>query len=324
MAYAGRPIETALEIGAGTGKGTRLFARAGVAVTATEPDAAMIAELRKHVPTTVTVVQAAFEDLHPDQTYGLVYAAAALHWTRPEGRWSQVASLLSPGGVFAAFGGPVQLADSAIEAAVRAARAPYLASDELASPDPTPTKHELQWPGTELELSEWFVDVQQHFIERRFTVSASDYVRHLSTISAYLELPAPDQKELYAAITAVLPHHVEIDADITVHLARAAEDMPSAGPTRVLAVTGPDRGVHPSRRRTASGETVRALSGADEPAEIAEHPADDTGPIGVAGERSSSVRAIAHPRSMSDPLALVTGLGRRDGIGAAVALRSID
>ena len=38
MTYAGRPVRTALEIGAGTGKATRLFAQRGVMVTAVEPD----------------------------------------------------------------------------------------------------------------------------------------------------------------------------------------------------------------------------------------------------------------------------------------------
>ena len=32
MTYAGRPVRTALEIGAGTGKATRLFAQRGIAV----------------------------------------------------------------------------------------------------------------------------------------------------------------------------------------------------------------------------------------------------------------------------------------------------
>src|SRR6476469_6118904 len=77
-AYAGQPVRTALEIGAGTGKATRLFAQRGVTVTATEPDGGMLAELRRHVPGNVKTVQAAFEDLQPDESYGLVYAAAAL------------------------------------------------------------------------------------------------------------------------------------------------------------------------------------------------------------------------------------------------------
>jgi len=220
LSYADQPVRTALEIGAGTGKATRLFAQRGVTVTATEPDGAMLAELLKHVPADVKTVQAAFEDLRPGESYGLVYAAAALHWTNPEGRWSCMAALLEPGGVFASFGGPAQLVDPAVEEAVRAARAPFLGSDEVPSPDGTPPGHDMQWPGTELQRSECFADVQQFVIERRLTMSARGYVGHLSTISAYLELPTWEQEQVYSQIVRVLPETVEVAADITVHLAR--------------------------------------------------------------------------------------------------------
>ncbi|MER5730648.1 class I SAM-dependent methyltransferase [Streptomyces sp. NPDC002138] len=174
VAYAGHPVRTALEIGAGTGKATRLFARRGVAVTATDPDGAMLAELRRHVPAEVRVVRAAFEDLGPGETYELVYAAAALHWTEPEGRWARMAALLEPGGVFASFGGPVQLADPAVAEAVRTARAPFLDGDDVPSPDGTPAGYDMQWPGTELQRSAWFTDARQRVIERRLTMSARE------------------------------------------------------------------------------------------------------------------------------------------------------
>ncbi|MFI6355265.1 class I SAM-dependent methyltransferase [Streptomyces sp. NPDC050743] len=220
MGYAGQPVRTALEIGAGTGKATRLFAQQGISLTATEPDGAMLAELRSHVPASVRTVQAAFEDLRPGEKYGLVYAAAALHWTNREGRWQRMAALLEPGGVFASFGGPIRLADPAVEEAVRAARAPFLESDEVPSPDGTPPEQEMQWPGTELQRSVWFTDVQQSVIERRLTMSARDYVGHLSTISAYLILPFSEQEQVFGQIMRVLPETVELVADVTVHLAR--------------------------------------------------------------------------------------------------------
>jgi hypothetical protein len=62
--------------------------------------------------------------------------------------------------------------------------------------------------------------VQQSVIERRLTMSARDYVGHLSTISAYLELPTSEQEQLYRQIMQILPETVEMAADITVHLAR--------------------------------------------------------------------------------------------------------
>jgi SAM-dependent methyltransferase len=220
MTYAGRPVRTALEIGAGTGKATRLFAQGGVRVTATEPDGAMLAELRKHVPANVTIVQAAFEDLRPGKRYGLVYAAAALHWTNPAGRWPRIASLLEPGGVVASFGGPARLADPAADEAVRAARALFLESDDVALPDGISPDLQMHWPGPELQRSEWFTDVEQFVIPRRLTLSARDYVGHLSTISAYLELPTAAQDQVFIRIMQVLPERVEVAADITVHLAR--------------------------------------------------------------------------------------------------------
>ncbi|WP_327252930.1 class I SAM-dependent methyltransferase [Streptomyces sp. NBC_01244] len=221
--YAGGPVPSALEIGAGTGKATRLFAGHGIAVTATEPDGAMLAELREHVPASVRTVRASLEELRPGRRrYGLVYAVAALHWTEPEGRWARVASLLESAGVFASAGGQVRPVDPAVTEAVRAARAPFLESDEIPSPDGTPPEGAMQWPGTELQrsASAWFTDVRQAVIDRRLTMSADDYLGYLSTVSAYLALPAVEREHVFRRISRVLPARVEIAADLVVHLAR--------------------------------------------------------------------------------------------------------
>lgn len=45
--YAGRPLRSALEVGAGTGKATRLFAARGIHVTALEPDLEKAAVFRR-------------------------------------------------------------------------------------------------------------------------------------------------------------------------------------------------------------------------------------------------------------------------------------
>lgn len=220
LTYAGRPVRTALEIGAGTGKATRVFARRGFKVTATEPDAAMLAELQKHVPATVDTVQATFEDLRLNTTYDLIFAAASLHWTEPDQRWSRVAAMLRPGGTFANFGGQLRLADTAVEAAVHAARAPFLADDEVPPPDGTPPDSPMQWPGTELSKCDLFVDVRQSAVERRVAMSRQDYVGHLSTISAYLQLPISVRSEALDRVLDVLPERVTLVGDITLHLAR--------------------------------------------------------------------------------------------------------
>jgi len=218
--YAGGPVRTALEIGAGTGKATRVFAEAGIAITATEPDAAMLAELRKHVPANVSTVQGTFEELPLDTSYDLVFSAAALHWTNPEGRWARMAALVRPGGVFANFASPIQLADPALQEAVRAARTPYLEDDGVPSPDGTPADHPMQWPGTELQQSEWFTDVQQSVIDRRLTITADDFIGHLSTISAYVMLDPATRDKVFNQILQVLPETVELNTQVDIHLAR--------------------------------------------------------------------------------------------------------
>lgn len=221
LAYAGRPVATALEIGAGTGKATRVFADHGLQVTASEPDAAMLAELRSQVPG-VNTVRAAFEELPLTTTYDLVYAAAAMHWTRPEGRWERVAALLEPGGVVASFGSPRDLADPELEEAVRAARAPWLADDDVPPPDGTLEDSTLQWPSTEMSSSSLFTDVTKVVLEQRTTVSARDYIGLLSTVSAYLELEPADREAALGRVLAVLPAQVDVIGDIRLHLARAA------------------------------------------------------------------------------------------------------
>ena len=220
LAYAGRPVRTALEIGAGTGKATRAFAVRGIAITATDPDPAMLEQLRLHTPREVTVIQATLEDLRVTQTFDLVYVAAALHWTTTEGRWPRVAALLAPGATFASFGGQIGLADAELAQAAAAARTPFLADDEIPAPDGTPLGSAMQWPGTELLEAEQFTDVRQLVIERRATVTADDYVGYLSTVSAYLQLPAAARQQALGAILDVLPAHVVVASDLHVHLAR--------------------------------------------------------------------------------------------------------
>ena len=222
LSYAGTPIHRALEIGAGTGKATRAFAVRNIAVTATDPDTAMLSELGRQVPGTVTAVHAAFEQLTDGGDYDLVFAAAALHWTAGPGRWERVARLLRAGGTFANFGGQLRLDDPAAEAAVTAARAPFLDSDDVPSPDDGPTDVGMRWPGTELTQSSLFTDVRQVEFDRRSTMTARDYIGHLSTVSAYLQLSVPVREEALGRILRVLPQEVEVANDVVLHLARCS------------------------------------------------------------------------------------------------------
>ena len=80
-----------LELGAGTGKATRVFARPGVAITALEPGPELAALLRHHVAgREVTVHETSFEQFD-GRGFDLVYAAQAFHWMDPATRYRRAA-----------------------------------------------------------------------------------------------------------------------------------------------------------------------------------------------------------------------------------------
>jgi hypothetical protein len=81
----------------------------------------------------------------------------------------------------------------------------------------------MQWPGTEFARSPLFADVREVTIERRAAMDAAEYVGHLSTVSAYLQLPAHRREQVLARILKVLPERVTVSADVTVHLARSTD-----------------------------------------------------------------------------------------------------
>lgn len=213
-------VRRAVEIGAGTGKATRAFARAGIEVTAVEPDPAMLAVLRRECAgLPVHAELKAYEDIVPDgEPYDLLYAAAALHWTRSEGRWERAAALVRPGGVVASFGGPIDIGDPELAAMELAVVEPYMPGHHV---DPPSTGAAgLDWPGDELLADDHFTDVRQQTIPRRMIMIRGDYLRHLNTISAYRMLPAADRSVIFAKLSDVLPDEVPVQADLVLHTAR--------------------------------------------------------------------------------------------------------
>lgn len=95
-----------LEVGAGTGKATRLFARAGAEIVAIEPSHEMSRVARAicaSIPS-VTIVEAEFETWQPpEQRFKLLISAQAWHWIDPQKRYPKAREVLIQGGLLAAF-----------------------------------------------------------------------------------------------------------------------------------------------------------------------------------------------------------------------------
>jgi SAM-dependent methyltransferase len=218
LAFAGRSVRTALEIGAGTGKATRAFASRGILITALEPDRNMFAVLQRETARMpVTPVHGRFEE-YDGPAVDLVYAASALHWTDSSDRWSRIARLLVPGGVVANFGSFTTLVDDDVRAAVDEVERQFL--DDQGPPVMTEVEGR-RWPAWELDRSEEFTDVQDLDVPREMVVPRKEYVGYLSTVSAYLRLSIREREEALSRIADVLPELVRVEAPVPLCLARA-------------------------------------------------------------------------------------------------------
>jgi SAM-dependent methyltransferase len=92
-----------LDLAAGTGKLTSGLLALGARVTAVEPDAAMRAEFRRRHEG-VTVLEGTAESIPlQDDSVDAVLVGQALHWFDQQRAFPEIARVLRPGGVFAAF-----------------------------------------------------------------------------------------------------------------------------------------------------------------------------------------------------------------------------
>ncbi|MER7755314.1 methyltransferase domain-containing protein [Kitasatospora sp. NPDC097643] len=96
-----REARRVLDLGAGTGKLTRLLVEAGLEVVAVEPDGAMRAQLAAAVPKAAVREGWAERIPLPDGSVDAVVVAQAWHWFDPAVAVPEIARVLAPGGTLA-------------------------------------------------------------------------------------------------------------------------------------------------------------------------------------------------------------------------------
>ncbi|XVU21763.1 class I SAM-dependent methyltransferase [Actinoplanes sp. CA-054009] len=215
-----------LEVGAGTGKATALFARPGVDLTCVEPDARMARLLRRNVPG-VTVVESSLEDWRPDRPYGLVFSVQAWHWVDPARRADLALGALAPGGVFAPFWNLFLVVDPVLHAALAEVDArhgldPATTHRFLGGEGAMLAEFEQELPTTGV-TDERFTGVQTRRYERTLTYDAQTYRDYLSTVSMYRILePAHAEAALTDTAAVVERHggHIEFQVCTDVVIAR--------------------------------------------------------------------------------------------------------
>ena len=209
LAFAGvRRGARVLEIGAGTGKATALFAARGARVLALEPSAEMAAVARGRALAGVELVESTFEDWDPaGATFALVYSAQAWHWVDPSVRFVKARRVLVPGGVLAVFFSRPRWSDSPLyDELDRAYR--------VAAPDLGPQPGPMRPATVEPELwGEWarsgdaveaFEEPERRLYEWRRQYSTEEYTSLLQTHSDHIVLPDDQRRRLLAAITGIL------------------------------------------------------------------------------------------------------------------------
>jgi SAM-dependent methyltransferase len=198
--------DTALEVGAGTGKATILFAMRGVSVLALEPSAEMAAVARRNCARypAVTVEQREFEDWEPEgQRFPLLYAAQAWHWVATEARYPRARAALRHDGLLAAFWNRVEWGRCELGDALRAAYGrggARPADEDPMDPRASARVGQREWWTSEIESASGFEDPDVRTYRWTQEYSAEEYVALLRTHSSQLVLGAAEREALLGLV----------------------------------------------------------------------------------------------------------------------------
>ena len=196
------PGTAVVEVGAGTGKATVLFAARGLRITCVEPDPQMAAVLRENTRDlpSISVTVSAFEDFEAAGLFDGLLAAQSWHWTEPTRRWVKAASLLREGGLIAMFWNRTQSHLNPLAGAIAEVYDRHGISDANESSHGTTPP---AWPHDELEKQETFAEVEVRAYYSVQAYSAAQWCDYLASTSNLL-IAEPSQRDALLADVARL------------------------------------------------------------------------------------------------------------------------
>jgi SAM-dependent methyltransferase len=213
LAYAAIGVGDAiLDVGAGTGKATRLFAERGLRIVALEPSAPMAAVARRVLRrfASVEIVQSDFETWPaPSLRFGLLISGQAWHWTDPATRYAKARAVLRPGGALAVFWNWPDWRRCPLREDLDGAYREIAPGIERGDPMRPSTEPEDLGGDWEAEIADagGFADAEVRTYERDYVYTSEEYVSLLSTTSNHVLLDQATRDRLLDRIAAVIDSH---------------------------------------------------------------------------------------------------------------------
>jgi SAM-dependent methyltransferase len=206
--------DRALDVGAGTGIATRLFAARGLRITAVEPDPLMASVASERTGGDETPVDLRITDFEhvefEPHSFRLVYSGTAWHWVDPELAYRRAATALAAGGALAAFWNRPVWDGNPVRAGLEAAYASVAEAFEGVFPGPM---HPLavdvsvitaqQWQ-QELARSSELGDAQVHSFRWTRPYTREEYLGLLRTHSDHILIDERDRERLLDGVGAAI------------------------------------------------------------------------------------------------------------------------
>ena len=194
-----------LDLGAGTGKLTAGLLAAGAEVTAVEPDAEMLDELRRSLPEVQALPGGAEAIPLADGSVDAVVAGNAMHWFDMDVAGPEIARVLAPGGVLAGLWNTL---DDRVEWVGELARVSGAAA---IGPRDTPDSWRVQAAAMHLPASgvPRFGSPEQAEFPHGQRRTADSLVATLATREGVLVMPESEREELLGRIRDYLASRPE-------------------------------------------------------------------------------------------------------------------
>lgn len=212
IAYAApEPGARVLDVGAGTGRASLLFAERGYDVTAIEPDREMAAVASQRAATaglSIAIRNTEFEQARlPEDAFRILISGTAWHWVAPGVRSELAARVLEPGGTLAPFwnrphwrGNPLRPGFDRIYDAVGEEfdawpRGPMNPAGTFAE-----LKDSREWLEEEFRGDHDFTELDARLYDWRQRYTTDEYLGLLGTHSDHITLPEAARERLFAGV----------------------------------------------------------------------------------------------------------------------------